>query len=322
MIQTEKKRDNFQGIIPVTNAHLHLELTGLSSLYSTGPGKLRPWMHQVFLHLKQLSNDQIRTAVELGIRKLKSAGTTHVCDVSASWQSLRPLQESGLQGIVYLEVRGLDQRKALGNLEKAKSLIHKERAERKFPNMSIGLFLHSPYSCHPALLKRGAAWCKAEEVPLSIHVGESPREQQWIRQAKILAFTGTKRVMRLFAAAISRLLPKQRPVSYLDSLDVLSARPLLIHCTNLSNGEISRVAESGCAVVHCPRSNERLSCGRMPLERFLFAGIRVYMGTDSNASCPDLNVYEEAAYARNLHSGFVANRELNGFIHRSLLSLP
>ena len=307
-------------MIPVTNAHTHLELTTLSFLYSDGPGTLRPWMNRVYRHMNELTNEQVIGAVKQGIDELLSSGTTHVVDISARWLSIEPLLKSGLQGIVCLEVRGLERQRALEKLEEAKTFIYRARSKNRSSGVRVGLSLHSPYSCHPILLKEGGAWCAAENVPLSIHVGESPREKKWIQQARMAAFMGGKPVIRRMAAAASRFFPGKGPISYLDSLGVLSARPLLVHCTNLSERDISRVAESGSAVVHCPRSNERLSNGRMPLEQFLSAGIPVYIGTDSVASCPDLNVYKEIEFAKRFHSGLVEKKELEGLVHRSLPS--
>ena len=39
-------------------------------------------------------------------------------------------------------------------------------------------------------------------------------------------------------------------------------------------------------VAHCPRSNKETGVGRMPLKKFLDAGITVGLGTDSLASSP------------------------------------
>ncbi len=304
--------------MPVTNAHTHLELTSLSFLYSQGSGTLRSWMNRVYRHSQALTNEKILEAIHQGIQQLLSIGTTEVVDISSRWLSFEPLLKSGLQGITCLEVRGLEKQQTLKRLEKAKEVIYRTRSESRASAMRIGLSLHAPYSCHPLLLKQGGAWCAAEKVPLSIHVGESPEEKGWIQQARIAALMGGKPLARRIAAAASRFFPGKGPISYLDSLGVLSARPLLVHCTNLSEKEIKRVAESGSAVIHCPRSNDHLSCGRMPLERFISAGIPVYMGTDSVASCPDLNVYREIAFAKQLHSGFVKKGDLDDFIHRSL----
>jgi cytosine/adenosine deaminase-related metal-dependent hydrolase len=110
--------------MPVTNAHTHLELTSLSFLYSEGPGNLRPWMNSVYRHMNQLTNEQVLAAIQQGINELLSIGTTHVVDISTRWLSFEPLLKSGLQGVVCLEVRGLEKERALKKLEEAKTRIY------------------------------------------------------------------------------------------------------------------------------------------------------------------------------------------------------
>jgi 5-methylthioadenosine/S-adenosylhomocysteine deaminase len=57
--------------------------------------------------------------------------------------------------------------------------------------------------------------------------------------------------------------------------------------------EIALLAESGVAVAHCPRSNAQLGCGIAPLRRLLDAGVTVGLGTDSPASAPSFDLFEE-----------------------------
>ena len=110
--------------------------------------------------------------------------------------------------------------------------------------------------------------------------------------------------------------PGMRPVSYLAALGVLDARPLLVHAVHVTEEDVRAIADAGCAVAHCPRSNDRLSCGRMPLERYLAAGVRVYLGTDSRASSPSLDLRDEAAFARELHAGLVPPEQVNALADR------
>ena len=158
-----------QGHKPITNAHTHLELTGLAHLFATAPEKLETWMGQVLKHRRQLTQTKIYAAVQQGIKELKDAGTTHVGDITATWLSVEPLMESGLKGIVYLEVRGLNRTQALEKFEAAKKYIHRIRRKRGSSSMQIGLSLHSPYTCHPDLLEKGAVFCASENIPLCIH---------------------------------------------------------------------------------------------------------------------------------------------------------
>ena len=175
---------------PITNAHTHLELTGLAHLYATAPERLETWMGQVLRHRRQLTKTQIYAAIQQGITELKAAGTTHVGDITATWLSVEPLVESGLKGIVYLEVRGLNRTQALDELEAAKKYIDRMRREHGSSSMQVGLSLHSPYTCHPDLLEKGAAFCASENIPLCIHVAESPDESRLIRWARIRTAAG------------------------------------------------------------------------------------------------------------------------------------
>jgi aminodeoxyfutalosine deaminase len=97
---------------------------------------------------------------------------------------------------------------------------------------------------------------------------------------------------------------------------VLVVHPLLVHAVHVTENEIRLIAKSGCAVVHCPRSNDRLGCGRMPLERYLEAGATVYLGTESRASSPSLDVHEEAEFARSMHADLVDEQTMATLVHQ------
>ena len=53
------------------------------------------------------------------------------------------------------------------------------------------------------------------------------------------------------------------------------------------------LAQSGAGVAHCPRSNGFLGSGVAPLEELLAAGIPVGIATDSPASTPSFDLFEE-----------------------------
>ncbi len=56
----------------------------------------------------------------------------------------------------------------------------------------------------------------------------------------------------------------------------------------------------------------------MPLERYLRAGVTVYLGTDSRASSPDLNVYAEAEFACHVHREHVTKEQVMALLHQPL----
>ena len=290
----------------LTNAHTHLELTALARLCPREPTELLSWLGKVLWARWWTSERKIRKGIERGIADLEACGTTFLGDISSTGLSLEPLSRSNLKGSVFLEVLGLNKEKALQKLAETQSAILAFRRRSRNPGLQVGLSLHAPYSCHPELLKAGAAWCRQEKVPLCLHAAEAPFETEWLLSGKI---SRGPRSLRWVGKGIKNRpfgFPGLRPIPYLASLGVLAARPLLVHAVQVTAEDIGIIRESGCAVVHCPRSNYLLSGGRMPLELYLEENIPVYLGTDSLASSPSLDVREEAVFAQKVHSGRVS----------------
>jgi aminodeoxyfutalosine deaminase len=290
----------------LTNAHTHLELTALARLCPREPTELLSWLGKVLWARWWTSERKIRKGIERGIADLEACGTSFLGDISSTGLSLEPLFRSRLKGSIFLEVLGLNREKALQKLAETQAAIQEFRRRSRNPDLQVGLSLHAPYSCHPELLRAGAAWCRKEEAPLCIHAAEAPFETEWLLSGKIsrgprsLRWVGKGLKNRPFG------FPGLRPIPYLASLGVLAARPLLVHAVQVTTEDIRFIRESGCAVVHCPRSNYLLSGGRMPLELYLEENISVYLGTDSLASSPSLDIREEAVFAQQIHSGRVS----------------
>jgi 5-methylthioadenosine/S-adenosylhomocysteine deaminase len=68
---------------------------------------------------------------------------------------------------------------------------------------------------------------------------------------------------------------------------------LAAHCVQVDAEEIELLAAHDVAVAHCPRSNALLGCGAAPLAALREAGIRVCIATDSPASTPSFDLFEE-----------------------------
>jgi 5-methylthioadenosine/S-adenosylhomocysteine deaminase len=74
---------------------------------------------------------------------------------------------------------------------------------------------------------------------------------------------------------------------------LLTDRLTAAHCVWVDEAAIALLAEHGVAAIHCPRSNAVLGCGIAPLHELLDAGVTVGLGTDSPASAPSLDMFEE-----------------------------
>lgn len=272
-----------------------------------------PWIIRLIKARAELAPQGLepyRSAVEAGIAALRASGTEVVGDITATGESVEPLLASGLKGCVYYEVLGLNRDEALKRLDQARQRINDWRKGEGA--MRVGITVHAPYSCHPDLFREAARWCRAENVPLCVHAAESPAETQLLAW-HMGDFLELQRAFNLpdFSA------PGKSPMAYLEDLGVLEAKPLLVHCVEVNDEDIARIARSGSAVAHCPRSNQRLRCQRMPLEKFLAARVPVLLGTDSLASSPSLDVRNEAEAAIQLHAGHVPAETIRDLLHAS-----
>lgn len=71
----------------------------------------------------------------------------------------------------------------------------------------------------------------------------------------------------------------------------------------LKDDEITRAAELGCNVVHCPSSNLKLASGFAPVWKMQKAGVNVALGTDGSASNNTLDMLAEMRLAAILAKG-------------------
>jgi 5-methylthioadenosine/S-adenosylhomocysteine deaminase len=84
---------------------------------------------------------------------------------------------------------------------------------------------------------------------------------------------------------------------------------MAVHCTQVDDSDIEVLAKHDVAVAHCPRCNAKLGMGIAPIDKFLRAGIRVGLGTDSPAASNSMDVFEE------MRIGLLLQRALLGEDH-------
>jgi cytosine/adenosine deaminase-related metal-dependent hydrolase len=81
---------------------------------------------------------------------------------------------------------------------------------------------------------------------------------------------------------------------------VLHGGLLAAHCVQVDAVDLGLLKKAGVSVVVCPRSNRTLGVGAAPVSALLAEGIRVCLGTDSLASAPSLDVWDDVLA---LHEG-------------------
>ena len=268
--------ERFDGcvIVPgLVNCHSHLEY----AVYA-GFGDGLPFVPWIGLHIRRkgaLSLDDMRAIAEVGAWECLRSGVTTVGDCSFSGATAEAAATTGLSAVVFLEVFGEDA-SALDRFHEQAARIEPVLSDR----VRLGISPHAPYTCSVAVYEAAAAL----GLPMQTHFAESPAERPWLVDGE-----GDWTPLAEFLIPP----PGETGVRLLASAGVLGPALSAAHCVHVDEEEIALLAEHRVGVAHCPRSNGILGCGVAPVEELLAAGIEVGIATDSPASTPSFDLFEE-----------------------------
>ena len=254
-------------ILPgLVNAHSHLEYAAYAGF---GDGlDFRRWLALHIERKARLGIPEMEAVARLGAAECLASGITTVGDASYSGAAVTACAELGLRAIVYIEVFGPGTEQLTTRFAAHRARIAGDLSER----VQLGISPHSPYTAPLEL------WQAAVELglPVATHLAETEAEADWSQSGR-------------------GPLEGVRPTSIreLAGAGLLSARMAAAHCVHLDAEERDLLARYDVAVVHCPRSNALLACGIAPLSELRAAGLRVGIGTDSPASTPSFDLFEE-----------------------------
>jgi formimidoylglutamate deiminase len=145
------------------------------------------------------------------------------------------------------------------------------------PDARIGVAPHSLRAVDEAALSRLLGGLPPD-VPVHIHLAEQLREV-----ADCVAWSG------------------QRPAQWLLERFPVDSRWCLVHATHLTDAETDALAASDAAVVLCPTTEANLGDGLFPLARYLRAGGRLAIGSDSNVCRNPAEELRWLEYGQRLH---------------------
>ncbi len=287
-----EKDVGFAVSIPVVNPHTHLDLSTMP--YT--PGNYEDFIRVVIRHDEREKKRNLGAA-QLGFQTLKNLGTNVVGDIVTEEDVMRWLLQQDMQGVAYWEVFEPDPDKAEAEFNETVALIQEFKRLEQPGKMKVGLSPHTPHTVSAPLLQKLTAFAKQYNLPVQIHVSESSFETAFHKDATGNLYD----MMRPFMGSWQP--SGLSPVQYLKSLGVLDIQPTLVHMVNVSEDDVRDVQKAGCVVIHCPRSNEALECGKFPWELYAKHGVTVALGTDSLGSSPTLSTEDETHFAQTLHGG-------------------
>jgi cytosine/adenosine deaminase-related metal-dependent hydrolase len=261
-------------IVPgFVDAHSHIEY----AVYA-GFGDGLPFVPWIGIHVRRkqaLDDADMMAIATVGAHECLRSGITTIGDCSFSGAAATAAASAGLRAIAYLEVFGRDA-SALDRFHDLHERIEPELSDR----VRLGVSPHAPYTCTLEVYRA----CAALGVPQATHFAESAAEREWL-------VSGTGDWSPLADLLVPP--PGETGIRLLAAEGLLGPGLVAAHCVDVDAEEVGLLAATGVGVAHCPRSNGYLGCGVAPLQELLEAGVNVSIATDSPASTPSLDLFDE-----------------------------
>jgi len=254
------------------NAHTHLAMT-LFRGYADDLDLAAFLDRLIPKETEMLSEAHVRTGARLAFAESFRSGCTTALDMY--WWPHASLDEArtagfGLEsGPIFIGFDGPDRTPWVQRLELARSTAPHQ-----------WLFAHGTYTMDPSQLAEVGALATELGARFHIHAAETRHEVDDVR---------------------SRF--GRTPIELLDDNGLLRPGTVLAHAVVLNDDEISRIAETGSAVAHCPASNMKLASGFCRVPELQAAGAVVGLGTDGPSSSNDLDMFAAMRTAALIHKG-------------------
>ncbi|MEZ6092281.1 MAG: amidohydrolase family protein [Pirellulaceae bacterium] len=298
-------------ILPaLVNAHTHLEFSDLEQPIGHRGISIAAWLPEVLRQRRQLNSSQTDrlAAIERGIVESRNCGVQLLGEIATKpWSAdavsaivrthqmsdsvaSEPLKSIDLSIVAFCEVLGLAPQRQSELLD----WTDQQLQHRKLSNVQWGISPHSPYTVPAALLSACLDRAAKQRLPVAMHIAESLEEREFVEQG-----TGPLRdaFESLGLPGLDQF-PSETSIRQIIERLTKASRGLVIHGNYLTDEEIEAVAEhrERLSVVYCPRTHAHFDHRPHPVRKLLDVGIRVALGTDSRASNPDLNVWNEVRH--------------------------
>lgn len=277
----------------LVNAHTHLELSCLRGRIPPARS-MAAWIRGLMAARRDAPHeDEQRAAAVLALAEARASGTVAFGDISNILITGPVLARARTPSVLFHELLGFVPRDTDARVSQAAEAVTRAAS----PPLSPGLAPHAPFSTSPELIAAIARESRARRLPMSIHLGESQEEIELLATGRG-AFRDL--LVDLGAWRDGWVPPGVGPVAYLDALGAIVPGMLAVHATQLDRAALGVLAARRAVIVSCPRSNRWTGVGAPPMDAFYASGATVAFGTDSLASAPTLDLFDELAAARRV----------------------
>ncbi|MCR5814094.1 MAG: amidohydrolase [Desulfovibrio sp.] len=288
--QAQEERDlgNVLVLPGLINAHTHAAMTLLRGYADDLP--LLAWLEQkIFPREAQLTAEIVELFSLLGFAEMLATGTTACLDMYLFQKAVfaaakrAGIRLSAGEGVfAFPSASCANWQEALAITE---DLAQSTSAESR---LEVMVSPHSVYTTSPELLTACLSLAQKRNLPLHLHLSESPQEVAQCQQSHGLS-----------------------PIAYCAERGLLTQPAALAHVVAVSDDDLKCLTEANAVtVLHCPGSNMKLASGAARIPEMHSLGIPIALGTDGAASNNQLNMFLEMNRAALLHKLVAKNPEV------------
>lgn len=265
------------------DAHTHLEYSAMRGLINDVP--YAAWKLHIAEKEKLFTTEDWEDSALLGALEAIRSGITTIADITETGASLRAIRATGMRGTIYREVGTMERKEVDRVLDEARADIIAWSTGEDPELIRIGIAPSNLFSCHPLVFQR-IAESATKDTLVAAHLAGSREEYEFIRDGSSPFSVHSTQQERGYGIDMPPWLATGvSPVQYVLNWGLLDVPNLLvIHAVQVDDNDIETLADYDASIAVCSRCNAQLAMGIAPLSKFVEAGIRVGLGTDSPAA--------------------------------------
>jgi len=260
----------------LVNGHSHAAMTLLRGV--ADDLALMDWLTNYIFpaEVEFVDPEFVRIGTELACWEMVRGGTTTFVDMYYYPDTIAEVVERcGMRAMIsatVIDQRSPDAESAADSIDKGTGFI--DRWQGRDSRITPIFGPHANYTLDAAQLRATREAALERNVPISIHLSESPYEVQYSKDTY-----GTT------------------SIEMLEGIGFFEGPTIAAHVVWPTDDEIPILRDRKVGVIHNPTSNMKIASGISPVAKMLAAGVRVGLGTDGAASNNDLDMWEEMRLA-------------------------
>lgn len=264
------------------NCHTHLAMSPMRG-YADDVA-LSSWLNDyIFPREDRLDGRCAKAATLLSLAECLRFGTTSVSDMYYfSDEVAQAVDESGIKANLSRAVTFFGEEFDFERDTRCREMVELRQKWHGHDNgrIRVEASIHAEYTSDHRVWDAISEYCINEGVAMHVHLSETKAEHEACKERHGLT-----------------------PAQVLDCHHVFDVPSIAAHCVWLEPEDMALLAKRKVSAVHCPVSNLKLASGCAKVEDMIRAGMNVALGTDSNVSNNNLDMFEEIKAATLMAKG-------------------